>query len=488
MLVLLSLLLSTLPVAAPPPIPMRTDGRAFDRTAAALPLGTPIRTFVDGVDYSNGTGVRDGVGSFGVITVGNSKTNPNVSDTPTVQEGANLGDRVIFAAGDFIVHTDVFQETLAWYPGAVVSQNLTLGSTATTPEAVKIQGLVTQPAQGGNQFVLLCNPTPAAVSLFDYFLETDAPGTYHGKALPLTGVLSPLRFLRVNLTSTTWLTPSGDALKLVYRNPQGAGASAGGLDIVVDRVEFNGTSGGSLSWEPGNTIMGDAPAPGIGRILQRDANCTDTNRPADFSFASEPGLPPNGPPTVSISAPTPGQVVQAASQITLTWTMSDDVFLTAYLRVWVNVTIGNQTTILLSNVAGATSVVWNTPDIAIDNVVLRVDVVDPFGAHASALQTFSLTRQSPIALYVAILIAVVLVAFLVFGLLRARKREEMPPPSAPPQPPPAAPVASPGPPATRFGPDVAKKICPRCHTAVKAIDVSCFFCGYKFPEGETPPP
>jgi len=58
----------------------------------------------------------------------------------------------------------------------------------------------------------------------------------------------------------------------------------------------------------------------------------------------------------------------------------------------------------------------------------------------------------------------------------------------PPQQPPMAAVAPTGPPATAFGPDVAKKICPRCHTAVRAIDVSCFFCGYKFPEGGSPPP
>lgn len=484
--VLFSLLASTIPVAAPPPIPMRTDGRAFDRSASALPPSTPIRTFVDGVGYSNASAVRDGIGSFSVLTVGNSKTNMNGSDTPTIQEGANRGDRVIFAAGDFIGHTDVFQETIPWYPGAVVAQNLMLGSNATTPEAVKIQGVVTRPAQGGNQFVLVCNPAAAPVSLFDYYLETDAPSSYHGKVFALTGALASLAILRVNLTSTTWLTPSGDALKLVYRNPKGASASAAGLDIVVDRVEFNATSGGSLNWEPGNTIMGDAPAPGIGRILRRDVNCTDTNRPTDFSLGIEPGLPPNGPPTVSISAPSSGQRVQAASPFTFTWTMSDDVFLASYLRVWANVTIGNQTTVLLADVAGTTSVVWNAPDVAIGDVAFRVDVADPFGAHASAVQTFSLTRESPIALYVAILIAVVLAAFLVFGLLRARKREEMPPPTAPPQPPPTAPVAPPVSPAIIPGSESAKKICPRCHTAVRAIDTSCFFCGYKF-SGDTGP-
>src|SRR5881409_3544259 len=46
-------LLSAILVAAPPPIPMRVQGQAFDRAGTALPVATPIRAFVDGVDYSN---------------------------------------------------------------------------------------------------------------------------------------------------------------------------------------------------------------------------------------------------------------------------------------------------------------------------------------------------------------------------------------------------------------------------------------------------
>src|SRR3989442_2320349 len=41
-------LLAAIPVAAPPPIPMRTQGQALDRTGTALPVATPIRAFVDG--------------------------------------------------------------------------------------------------------------------------------------------------------------------------------------------------------------------------------------------------------------------------------------------------------------------------------------------------------------------------------------------------------------------------------------------------------
>jgi len=168
--------------------------------------------------------------------------------------------------------------------------------------------------------------------------------------------------------------------------------------------------------------------------------------------------------------------------------MSDDVFLSAYLHVWLNVTIGTQTTTLVVDAAGATSFPWTAPDVAADNVVLRVEVQDPFGAHATATRTFSLTRQSPLALVVAVLIAVVLVAFLIVGILRARKHEERPPQQMPPPMPPTAPIAPPvAPPLGRpLTTQSGKKICPQCHTAVNPSDVQCFFCGYKFP-GENPP-
>lgn len=486
--VLIGILAVTIPVAAPPPIPMRVQGQALDRGGSPLPFNTPIRTFVDGVGYSNESRVYNGAGSYAVLIGGNSKANPDISDTPNVQEGANLGDLVIFAAGDFTTSADVFREVVPWSPGAVQSLNLNLGSDATTPRPIKIGGIVAQPARGGDQFVLVCNPTASSVSLADYFLEGNAPGTYHGRNLSLTGALPPMTSTQVSLGSPIWLAPRGDALKLVYRNPRGPLASAGGMDIVVDRVEFNATNGGTLMWEPGNTILGDAPAPGVGRVLTRDASCTDTNDPTDFSLAIEPGLPlPNQPPTVLITSPTVGQQVQAATRVTFTWTLSDDIFRISDLHVWANVTIGNQSIPLLDAV-GATSVEWTTPDITVPDALLRVDVSDPFDAHATTTRPFGITRQSPVALAIAVVIALVLLGFLVFGFLRARKLEGASPgePRTAPAPssttPPHAPL-----PATGASGSPARKACPRCHTMVEATDVVCFFCGYKFEETSSSP-
>ena len=491
----LVLILGTGSVIAPPPIPMRTQGHALDQSGSPLPAGTPVRTFVDGVNYTTGRFPRDsmavqnGIGSFAILTVGNSKTPANASDTPSVQEGANLGDLLVYAAGDFTTATGVFQESFNWSPGNVTIQDLHLGASSSTPEPVKIAGIVTQPAQGGNQYAFVCNPTGSPVSLADYYLERDAPGSYHGGGLSLTGVAGPISSVRVNLTSPSWLTPTGDALKLVYRNPKGGAATAGGQDIVVDRVEINATRNGTLSWEPGNTILGDAPAPGPGQILQRDGSCTDTNDPRDFTLATESGIPASGRPTVAIVVPASGQQVFAVITVMFTWTMSDDVFVNAYLHVWANVTIGNETIPLVVDQTGVMSVTWTTQDIVATDLVFRVDVQDPFGAHATASTTFSLTRQSPIALIAAILIAVVLIVFVIFGYRRARKQEQVslsPPPAKPPAAPPVPPQVAPPIGAVLAGGD--KKVCPRCHTAVKVEDVTCFFCGYKFTEENAAPP
>jgi len=150
--------------------------------------------------------------------------------------------------------------------------------------------------------------------------------------------------------------------------------------------------------------------------------------------------------------------------------------------------VGTQAIPLLTEAVGETAVLWNAPDIAVANVLVRVDVEDPLGAQASDTRTVSLTLQSPVALIIAVLIAIVLVLFLLFGFLRARKKSA--PPAGPPPSPPVAPTILPPVGAATVTPGLApdKKVCPRCHTMVNVIDVTCFFCGYKFAEEAKPPP
>src|SRR5207249_11683611 len=80
-------LLSAIPVAAPPPIPMRVQGQAFDRAGTALPVATPIRAFIDGVDYSNDPQVQGGMGPARTPTPGNPKDTRKASHTRRPRKG-----------------------------------------------------------------------------------------------------------------------------------------------------------------------------------------------------------------------------------------------------------------------------------------------------------------------------------------------------------------------------------------------------------------
>ncbi len=199
----------------------------------------------------------------------------------------------------------------------------------------------------------------------------------------------------------------------------------------------------------------------------------------------------NQPPIVSIGTPAEAQAFPAASTITFTWTMSDDLLESAQLPVWANLTMNNVTTALLVASVGATSVAWTAPDVAMNRAVFHVDVVNPAGLRGSAERTFRLTRESPpppppprspLVFIVATLIVVVPVVFLlVVFLLARRRRAEQPSRTAPPPPLPVPPVGSASASAS------VTKVCPRCHTTVNAMDVSCFFCGYRFPDEGRPP-
>ena len=303
-------------VLAPPPTPYTTFGMAFDSTGTRFPQGTPIRTFIDGVDYSNKTSVYDNTGSFYVDTFGNWAA----PATTQAKEGGDIGDAIMYASGELAGASPggVARETSTWAVGGL--QNLNLNLASTQPPLLKIQSLTVRPSTG-NQYAYLCNPTAALVNAGLFFFQRDAPGTFNGPSFPLSGTIRAGGRLFVDLTSTTWLDPAGDALKLVWANPGGPGAPNGGANIVVDRVEFNATSTGALTWEPGNTIMTDAPAPGAGQEIHRNDVCADTNAGADFTIGAETGGP--AAPAVTVSYPNGGERFTGGSTHTIYWNMTD---------------------------------------------------------------------------------------------------------------------------------------------------------------------
>ena len=477
------------PALGQPPVPMLVHGHAYDANGTPLTPGTPIRALVDGVVYSNDSRVSDATGAYSLLIAGNWMGNGTASETPTIKEGADVGDLAIFAAGDFTNVTKVFNETVDWSPSAVVALDLHLSTPGSLPDDLKIGGIVTQPAQAAVPYVILCNPTSTSVYLSTYYLQTDLPGSYNGPTVALGGSINAGSELKVDLPDAGFLNLTGGALKLVLHNLGGPNAMAGGHDFPVDRVEFNATSGGTLDWEPGSTIMGSAPAPGPGRIMTRSSACTDTNSPRDFVLQRESGLPANSTVSVLLVAPTYGQAVPGGAPFTIRWNLTSNTFRShAYLRVWVNVSYQGRWVPLLAGAYGAETASWDVPNIAEPNAAVNVTVVDPFGSRASQTIPFAIQLQSPWPLVVAVLIVVVIVAFLLFAFLSrrgSRAAAQTPPPAPTAQPPPSAPAPPTGP-STIAGPPAAEtKVCPKCGTQVKAQDDSCFFCGHLF---VTPPP
>ncbi len=303
------------PVRAPAPPPFTTFGKATDSAGTALPVGTPIRTLIDGVDYSNLTSVFQADGSFQVETLGNWQT----PATPEVKEGGDIGDNVMYAASDLSGTTSaaVFQQNATWGVGGFLNRSLM--QSATQPALLKIQSLTTTPTDGGTQYAYLCNPTASSVDLTAFFLQKDRSGGYDGPTHALSGTVRAGGRAYVDL-GAGFLTPTGDALKLVWTNPGGVGMPYSGSNVVVDRVEFNASAGGTLFWEPGNTAMTDAVAPGSGQEIHRNLACADTNKGSDFTAGTETGRLPQ--PAITVSYPVASSDFSGGTPHRIDWNMT----------------------------------------------------------------------------------------------------------------------------------------------------------------------
>ena len=295
------------------PEPYELYGVAMDESGVVLPDGSPIRTFVDGAEYSNKTSVfsRPSMndGYFQVETYGNFRTNRVSPGTPTIKEGADENESIMYVWGDMSNNTPVggpskpwlggvvFSETHNWTTGAMDAGDLNAAPSVLQPPLIKIYSIVTQSQLGmHNDHVWLCNPTPDPVNGAQFYIQKDIPGDVNGPTVQVMGTIQPHSRLFVDLQSTTYFVETGDNVKLVWKNTPGPGAAFGGNDIIVDRVEFNATFGGTLYWEPGNTIQGDESAPLTGGSIERNVACDDTNSRVQDFFPGIERIVDNFPP------------------------------------------------------------------------------------------------------------------------------------------------------------------------------------------------
>ena len=304
------------------PEPYELYGVAKQESGAVLTDGSPIRTFVDGAEFSNKTSVfsrpANTDGYFDVDTFGNYMTNLTDRGTPEVKEGANVGENIMYTWGDMSNNTQL-DVTKPWLTGVVFNENhtwqtglppqagdLNAAPAAQQPPLLKVLIIVTHSnIRPFTDYMYLCNPTDALVDSSKFYIEKDVLGNIHGpNVTTLSGVIPPRGGqLYVNLNSPDYFVETGDNVKLVWKN---TGTSFGGNDVIVDRVEFNRTGGtGTLYWEPGNTIQPDEMAPDAGMQINRSATCRDTNSAVqDFFTTTELGpanAPPNAPWPLTIA-------------------------------------------------------------------------------------------------------------------------------------------------------------------------------------------
>ena len=305
------------------PEPYELYGVAKHDTGVVLDDGSPIRSLIDGVDYSNKTSVFSRPGNtdgyFDIDTYGNWTTNGTISDTPWIKEGGYTGEPIMYSWGDFSNNTQiggpaqpwlqakVFQETHDWQTGLPPQAgDLNLAPDAQQPPLLKILSLTTNSTYAPlTDYVWLCNPTNQNVDASQFYLQKDVLGDVNGPQVQVpAGTIGPYKRYFVDTGSLNYFNEAGDNLKLVWENTASPTAAFGGNDIVLDRVEFNKTpTGGALSWEPGNTIMNNEPAPDRGYQINRSSSCRDTNSvQRDFFPEVETRLnfPPTAPDPVCI--------------------------------------------------------------------------------------------------------------------------------------------------------------------------------------------
>jgi hypothetical protein len=392
------------------PEPYELYGVAKLDTGVVLDDGSPIRSFVDGVDYSNKTSVFSRPGNtdgyFDIDTYGNYRTNATDPGTPWIKEGADDNEPIMYSWGDFSNNTQiggpsqpwlqakVFKETHDWQTGLPPQAgDLTLAPLAEQPPLLKILSLTTNSTYAPfTDYVWLCNPTNQNVDASQFYLQKDVLGNVNGPQVQVTaGTIGPYKKYFVDTGSLNYFNEAGDNLKLVWKNTASPTAAFGGNDIVLDRVEFNKTpAGGALNWEPGNTIMNNEPAPDRGFQINRSSTCRDTNSvQRDFFVEVETRLnfPPTAPDPVCIEGLCSNSVDSRLFHLTkltnfrINWTHHDpdgDPQTQANIRI--STGSGGVGVIWNGNVVGATAFIDYTglPLLKGNNYCFSVQTKDPY--------------------------------------------------------------------------------------------------------------
>jgi hypothetical protein len=241
-------------VMAPPP-PLSVWGYAYFN-GAPLPDGSPLKAWVDGVNYISGLGWYGG-GLFMFNVVGD-----DYSSSTWVKEGAYAGDKIYFSYEGTSPRLFAV-ETATWIGGGMLNLNLNFWTNGTVSPNLVVQGLSYEDNLGA-QWVEIYNPSANTVDLGGYFLQKDVAGStnnYNGATQALSGTLGATSVVTI---STPAYIGTKDEIKLVWKR--------GSENIPIDRVEY-----GNQSTVPDNTTMPDAQAPPVGWCIRRVPQGQDTD-------------------------------------------------------------------------------------------------------------------------------------------------------------------------------------------------------------------
>ncbi len=395
---------SPMVVTAAIPIPHNMWGTPYDETAVAMNVGELITSWIDGVEYGrNDTFMFGATIYYDVDTAGNWYWTPMDPNSPWVKEGGNLTEPIMYAWGDMTnikldpggdgrLDYGVFEETEPWDTAVVINRDINLAALADQPPMFpKISQIVPEPADPYPDYVLIYTEDPF-FDMSDFYLEKNDLAL-HGPTFALSGISNSTAYFYANLT-TMDLDGCGDELKLVWTNP---GPAFGGMDIVVDRVEWNATVGGCHYFEPDNTIMTDADAPPAGDAMVRTGTgiifADDTNDNAvDFVTRSPWERPVVGAPVVTWVSPVGGEVWTGNWDHTISFLLVDANYLNEFIVItaveysltgvapWFPATI-NETVPFNAWGDAMTSMdlTWTAPFANETTVKLRVCALNPAG-------------------------------------------------------------------------------------------------------------
>jgi hypothetical protein len=325
-------------VKAAIPIPHNNWGHPYDETMVQMSEGELITSWIDGVEYGRiDTFLFAAEVWYDVDTAGNWITQPGDPNSPWEKEGGDLGEPVMYSWGDMTnikldpggdgqLDFGVFEEYDLWWSSAVNETNINLSAAADLPVLYpKISQIIPDPTDGlGPDYVLIY--TENTFFPMDQFYLEKNDGVLNGPTQTLTGVSNATANFYANLTNPAMdLDPCGDELKLVWSN---TGPAFGGMDIVVDRVEWNATVGGTHFTEPDNTIMTDATPPVCSESIRRTGTfpiyADDTNDNAvDFIVDNPWPRPIPSAPNLAWNIPTGVEDWTGNMDHNITFTVSD---------------------------------------------------------------------------------------------------------------------------------------------------------------------